>query len=259
MKEIDSSRMREIQIEMLKEIHAYCLTNGIRYSLYAGSLLGAVRHKGFIPWDDDIDICMPRSDYNQFVSNFRSRFCFVCSTGDKLYPYTFAKVIANGTHMIENTTYKFDKLGVFIDVFPLDTICNDRKIKYVRFLKKIHTAKTIPNSKNRSLCKCAIISILRILLSPIQIDKLALKIDRISENRSKCKNDKIAQLVWGFFEHVEINKDEFDDLITVSFESIQANAFKNFDYLLRGWYGDYMELPPVEKRINKHDFKAYIS
>ena len=137
MKEISStSEMREIQLKMMDCIHHFCIKNKIKYSLAFGSLLGAVRHKGFIPWDDDIDIMMLRSDYELFVNTFNcynSNYKVYDYRKDTQYYYAFAKVCDERTLRIESS--KVQGLGVFIDVFPIDYYADTEK-EAKRIIKK---------------------------------------------------------------------------------------------------------------------------
>ena len=117
--------IREIQNQILKKFDQYCTIKGYQYCLWAGTLLGAIRHKGHIPWDDDVDIAMPRSDYERLLSDFKNNpidgVRLVSFKSCKNYYYPFAKLSDNCSQMKEKNIKQQD-YGVFVDVFPLDTI-----------------------------------------------------------------------------------------------------------------------------------------
>lgn len=127
-KEITMEELRAIQLDILDKIHAFCTEHGIRYSLGGGTLLGAVRHKGYIPWDDDIDIMLPRPDYERFLKEFDGKYAELNLQhygNDNTCCIPFAKVYDNRTVLIE----KLQKSGIYIDVFPIDGLPEESKIK----------------------------------------------------------------------------------------------------------------------------------
>ena len=119
MKELSKNEIKTIQLDILQSIHQFCETNNIRYSLAYGTLLGAIRHKGYIPWDDDIDVMMPRPDYERFIQNYPN-FCdrniVQTYNNDNSYYLWCAKVYDNRTEQITFPT----RSGVCVDVFPID-------------------------------------------------------------------------------------------------------------------------------------------
>ena len=134
---------------ILDSVHSFCEAHGLRYFLSSGTLIGAVRHKGYIPWDDDIDIYMPRKDYEQFLRTFKDKTgnyrvlapSVSESTGSDAYYYTFAKVIDTRTLMVEKETKGFE-IGVFMDIFPVDYVTDnmqerERVFKQKKLLYKI--------------------------------------------------------------------------------------------------------------------------
>ena len=120
MKKVSDSELKTIELEILREVAAFCDMHDVRYYLVCGTALGAVRHDGFIPWDDDIDLGLPRPDYERFLSLFRSeKYTVLDSRFDDRYPYAFAKVSDNATCLVENIAQPFP-MGVYIDLFPID-------------------------------------------------------------------------------------------------------------------------------------------
>lgn len=124
MRKIDINELKRIEINILDYVADFCNKNGITYYLDGGTLLGAIRHKGFIPWDDDIDIAMPRKDYDRFVHMCLddSRYKILSYETDEKYIYSFAKVVDSYTKLKEWGTAEYEQLGVYIDVFPIDAL-----------------------------------------------------------------------------------------------------------------------------------------
>ena len=145
MKQItDIHELRSIQMGILDHVHEYCMEHGLRYFLSSGTLIGAVRHKGYIPWDDDIDIYMPRQDYEQFLHDFHDEtghFRLLApppvggGRGEAPYYYTFAKVVDTHTRMVETETKGFE-IGVYMDIFPVDYVTDDLKERQRVFSRK---------------------------------------------------------------------------------------------------------------------------
>ena len=123
----DIQELRGVQLGILDDIHAFCVDNGIRYFLACGTLIGAVRHKGYIPWDDDIDLYMPRDDYERFINEFKSVSgnCRVLDPKkEKHYYYTYAKVVDKRTLLVEPEADGY-RIGVYVDVFPVDYVTDN--------------------------------------------------------------------------------------------------------------------------------------
>jgi lipopolysaccharide cholinephosphotransferase len=265
MKKLELSDIKKIQIEILKEFSKYCDENGLVYFLGYGTLLGAVRHKGYIPWDDDIDIIMPRGDYDKFIYRF-------CSDNKKLelldisnepnYTFPFAKISDSSTILQEDYAINFNRLGVNVDIFPIDGAPKNkeeadeilRKVKFYRNMLKVKYAK-VSTRKNFLINLIAILG--KILLYFVDYRNLLRKIDTISRRFKFNQNNDAGCLVWNYGAKEIMSKDIFSKSIKIEFENEFYNAPEKYDEYLKNLYGDYMTLPSEDKRVTHHTFKAY--
>ena len=139
MREINLEELKKIELDILCRVHEICIREGFRYSLAGGTMIGAVRHKGFIPWDDDIDILMPRPDYKKFIEYCQkneTEFDLLCNETNSDYGYLFAKAMAKNTVIYEENGNRSNiKLGVYIDIFPVDGLGNTYREAFRNFVK----------------------------------------------------------------------------------------------------------------------------
>lgn len=266
MKEIQIDELKSIQLAILEYVHDFCIKNNIRYSLCGGTLIGAVRHKGYIPWDDDIDIIMPRDDYEKFCSLFcqdstNSAYKLITCFNDKQYFQPFAKVVDSRTRLIESYDRPVDSLGVYVDVFPSDFLPEDfakRNRFWRKILKKRNFATVIYQkiNKKEGLVKRICRIILYYLFRPFPANMFAKKINKFSAKESNLSS-YVACSVFGYGRREEMSRTVFDSFVDMSFEGRQFKVMQGYDIYLSSLYGDYMKLPPKEKQVPKHDFKAY--
>ncbi|MBQ9744179.1 MAG: LicD family protein [Clostridia bacterium] len=262
--------MNELQsklVEMLSWYHNFCVEHGLRYYAAGGTALGAVRHKGFIPWDDDIDVVMPRPDYEKFKelsasfdADFRYRAEFPNQNKDFVYQY--GKLYDTTTTLIESTRFK-TKRGIFIDIFPIDGAGNTREeaLEHLKdVFKKINllSAYNCAIRKGRKFYKNAAVVAMRcvprFILNPKKISEKAEDMCRsVSYDDSKF----VANLV-GLGTHKEIMEREWMGTPTIApFENVQIYCPEFCDKYLTQLFGDYMKLPPEEKRVSHHEFLSY--
>ena len=182
MRKITLDESKRIQLDILQSIHDFCIANNLKYSICGGTLIGAVRHKGFIPWDDDIDIFMLREDYNKFIHDYKDLsgiYILHSLENDESYSYPYAKVEDVRTYIEEDVTA--GNIGIAVDVFPVDNCMNDREesIAYINGAiryQKLYKAKLVrPTNNNSFLKKCGIIA-LKLLLIGQPLRKLAIKL-----------------------------------------------------------------------------------
>lgn len=259
MTEIDINDLKKIEINILKEIDGFCGKNNLRYFLCGGSLLGAVRHKGFIPWDDDIDILMPREDYERFIETFGDKTYSILSyKNNRDYYLPFAKVVDTRTCIRETLVKSVSGCGVYIDVFPLDGLSNNL-LTAEKILKKNNRKMRLNfaielNVFNKNIFKYCICKILRIFFNS---KKLCKSMEKTSM-RYKVEDSNYVGVSFGFYGKKEImDKEIFENSIQVEFEDGKYFAPSEYDKYLSHLYGNYMQLPPIEKQVTHHSFIAY--
>ena len=262
--------MNELQsklVEMLSWFHSFCVENHLRYYAAGGTALGAVRHKGFIPWDDDIDVIMPRPDYEKFKemsSKFDDDFHYRAEFPGKKkeFVYQYGKLYDTTTTLIENTRFK-TKRGIFIDIFPIDGAGNTveeaaTQIKDVFKKVSFLAAYNCSVRKGRGWFKNAAVLAMRcvpgFLLNNV---KITHSIHDMCRNKKFDECEFVANLV-GLGNNKEIMKREWIGTPTlIQFENIQIYGPEKIDLYLKQLYGDYMKLPPEEKRVSHHEFISY--
>ena len=268
-KKIGLDELKQIELNILIQVDKICREQGFRYSLLGGTLLGAVRHHGFIPWDDDIDIAMPRPDYEKFLTYCHDncpQFLTICNRYEPKYGYLFAKICDVNTVMIEQNSNKNDiSMGVYIDVFPLDGFGETEKeafkifnrSKFKRELLVAANWKRYFRSKTRQWYYDPIRFVFFLLSRLVNFKKQITTIEK-----EILKNDfdksKFCGALCGVYRKKEIMPYHiYADYIELQFEGHSFCAFENYDYYLKHIYGNYMQLPPEEKRLTHHTFSAY--
>ena len=275
MKEIDIEELKQLQCDILYKIHTFCNENNINYSLAYGTLLGAVRHKGYIPWDDDIDIMMLRSDYEKFIYNFQGAYpeLSICAPELNLDYYApYCNVWDNRTKLKENVTDNFEydnhrgfDIGVKIDVFPIDAVPSGPKNHLVirtKILNAFRWASARPYSfylkaKNNISYKIKF-CFLRFVSMFLGYKKIQRMIINLGHNcESKFKDSGRVDMVVFDYKIRDFSRKGFDCCIEIPFEKFIFKAISNYDEFLSSSYGDYMKLPPKEQQVAHHGFKAY--
>lgn len=267
---MDNKTLRKVQLkelEILKEIKRVCDKNNINYWLDSGTLLGAVRHKGFIPWDDDSDVGMKREDYNKFLSiaekELGDRFYLGTWHNSNHFGSPFAKVMLKGTKFIENN--KVDSLedsGIWVDIFPYDYIAYDDKgmnmVMKLEHLKRLIYMKTGRESWVRgngsSLREKLAYNVYLLISKVCSLQTLINKYEKIANTYNlNGKGNKIYQVCDEKFGRLVYPKDIFDELDTIQFEDDVFSSPKRYKEYLTITYGDYMQLPPKEEREKGHN------
>lgn len=266
MRELTLPEIHRVTLELMDEIHRICEENQIRYFIAYGTLIGAIRHNGFIPWDDDFDIQMTRPDYEKFYQIVRQRkhpyyqLCDRRSTPN--YYYGIPRFSDTRYQYISTRKYEegFDN-GIFIDIYPMDNFGNTyeeakRVKKKVDRLSVLYTWYT--NSRNE---KGGLMSLAQglghRLLRLVYGNKLSDRIDdwvmdTIRKNTSD-DDKQVGEVCWDYLV-TPYQREWFKERELHAFEDRQYWIPKEYDLLLRTEYGDYMQLPPEEKRHPHHDY-----
>ena len=263
MREItDLEEIKKLELGVLLEIHKFCEENHLQYFLACGTLIGAIRHNGFIPWDDDIDIIMKRDDYEYFVHHFgNDRYGVNSCTTNKNYFFSFAKAFDKSTLKIENKhSYKINQ-GVDVDIFILND-CYDVSyaLKKERKRRRIQILWTLSiwDWKKITSVKTLVANILSVFLKPFanhfakKMNKLTMKDKKES---GECKYYQVFSLV-GNRIHI-FDKEWFSKQVLHKFEGYEFYIPNGYDSLLREEFGDYMVLPPIEQQKTHHTNKVF--
>ena len=264
MREISTEELKAIQLSILDDVAHFCDAHGIRYSLAYGTLLGAVRHGGYIPWDDDIDLFMPRPDYDLFLSTYTSCDNEVIDLSKKEDCIEmFGKVCRKNTIM-EDTTNSRKLWGIYIDIFPVDGLPEGKAQSFY----DAATAKwnQIPRvcPFYRSMTKHRGIWFFKYVLKKVLFFKygnvLTIKSSlSIMLKSGDYYNSKLAGCYFGDAGRDEfMDKTIFEEYCMLPFEGKRFSAPAQYDKYLKNLFGDYMQLPPPEERVSHHLYHSYI-
>lgn len=255
----------DIKKEILKiytKIDEICEKLGLEHWVMYGTLIGAVRHHGFIPWDDDFDIAMKREDYDKFIE-----YCLENDIGPYYldnyeisdnYPYYISKICSSDVILkFNHTSYTS---GIFIDIYPLDGMGNDKEY-WKKNKKKIEKLNRRLSRYNIILAGNNVIANFyrKYIASIYQLKgrtRVLNKIDAISRKFSFEESRYVGVPAWVTIS-LAYEKEWFEEFIKVPFEGIEVSIPKQYDKILKIQYGNYMQLPPVEKQIGHHEYIAY--
>lgn len=246
----DIREVQAVMLDILSAIDEICRRHGFRYVLNSGTMLGAIRHQGFIPWDDDADILLPRDDYEEFIKvanrELDPKYRFECMENNKNYPYNFGKVFNVNTVYTEKASASLDIChGVYVDVFPMDYVDDKDYLKHTKKIGKYTQLRYYhlgfgKHPRYKSLAKC------------IPLKFINAGADRHMKYYG-TKGDRLCKMCHFGKNKPVIPKSVFTDVIEVPFEGRMFFVPREYDSFLRGRYGDYMQLPPVEKQRRVHN------
>ena len=264
MKLITADEIRPIQLQIMDELDAFCRAHEIPYTLLGGTLIGAIRHKGYIPWDDDIDICLFRPDYDRLLREFQSESGYVeLWTSDRTpnYLHPYCKAVDTRTVLIEAD--KKHAIGVNVDVFPLDDMPESIEecrahVKRIKRVQNLLVLKYLHLRKGRSPLKNAFVVLSRLPLMLVPNRPLLRMLTNLMTKYSPNPGSKyVANLCGAWGEREIFLRADFQNPVDGSFEGRLYRIPDRYDHVLRGVYGDYMQLPPESERVSHHAFVAY--
>lgn len=265
MKELSLDEIKKIELEALKEFHAFCVKNKIQYFISHGTLLGAIRYKGFIPWDDDLDVLVPRKDYEKLLMLYQDteRYCLLSYEKNKKYLFPFAKFCDMSTLKEEVNLNNGLTHGLAIDVFPLDhwddnleKAKQESKIQKRNMFRLGLTKLQKPDSINpvKRFIKGIAMAVFKLWGSAYYVEKIIRGANKPEQYGSRYVGGK----AWNVYGQRDILPAEvFAEAIELEFEGEKFFAPVGYDAFLTSLYGDYLPEPPVEKRKTHHSFKAY--
>lgn len=256
--------LNEIQEEsfvVLKKIKEICENYKIQYWLFAGTLLGAIRGGDFIPWDDDIDVCMPRKDYEKFIAICMNNPGFL--KGFKLCYYKSCPNYAYPITRLSRDGFYFDSyimeygLGVFVDIYPLDGFKEDSNLLESLSKKKRTIGRMIAKKQppKFSKIKFIILSFLQIFYRIIPLKKRLEDLDLSAQKYDFESNILCGNIIWE--PYAILKRRWFDGTLMWSFHGEQFPIPKHYNELLHEMYGNYLELPPIDQQVPNHDYKMY--
>lgn len=273
MNDTDIKKYKRLLIETLNAFDSFCETHNIKYFACGGTAIGTIRHKGFIPWDDDIDVCMLREDYEKFLSlkpmlangNFR-----ILNFEDEGYYLPFTKFINTNATVWELKEFPYI-IGPYIDIFPLNSIDNDIKRnkqtreycnklfkRYQKGIRKYYFSEFINLIKGFHL-----LTLKEWIFGKFYyrlVRKQSYDLFREMENSFIHKTGEYVMnyYTWYSVEKETLKKDWFKTVIRMPFEDTEINMPNGYDQYLKQLFGDYMKLPPIDKR-NSHHVHFYIN
>lgn len=260
------SDVQSVSLDIMKDVHSFCVAHNIKYSLQGGTLLGAIRHNGFIPWDDDIDIIMPRPDYDKFCRIYESPNGYKLISRERNTCYiAFARVCEMDKTLVNSSLCPWtdEEAGVWIDIFPADGMEDDmeKAKKRISKIERIH-AKSL--QIRRSHASLSAMTGSADVIKQI-VRKLIYSWQDVSEEYEKfCREipygtthhyANIAYAGYGIHEYHSTSV--FENCILHTFADTQFYIMQGYEEALAEKYGNYMQLPPKDKQVARHDWLGF--
>lgn len=261
---LSTSDIQEVSLQIMKKLHLFLCDHNLRYSLYGGTLIGAIRSEGFIPWDDDLDIAMPQPDYERFLTEWEDtdELClFAPEKGNSNLLY--ARICdRNKTQSFERIPWRKGESGVWIDIFPVNAVPTsiEKHRKHIKRMQKLGTKAYLMryNDVRPSMFSSYRDKILAVykmfafrMINCEKIKRIAHKyaFDTYDWEQSEYVG-VVTFLDYPDCEHLP--KECWEHFELSKFEDTHFYVVSAYDYVLKNYYGDYMELPPEEERVPMH-------
>jgi lipopolysaccharide cholinephosphotransferase len=247
-------RVQLIEFEILRELARRCEEESLRWFVIGGTLLGAARHQGFIPWDDDIDVAMPRADYERFETLCRrssdARFAWQSSSTDAAYPFVYGKLLRADTHVVESAVAHLPiRHAIYIDVFPLDGAPGSRIARRAHGIAYKAAATTLGARIRRTGVRRYVAYLFRVIPRSWATGLIDLLARRFAFDASPYAVN--AGGAWGHARECQ-PRDRFEPSAVLDFEGMPVPVPGQWRQYLTQLYGAYMELPPPEQRRPRH-------
>ena len=246
---ISQEEMKELELQLLKHFKDTCDKLGLRYSLCGGTLLGAVRHKGYIPWDDDIDVLMPVPDYMKLLEQFEEDDCYKLLSLDNCQTsYMFTRMIDKRT-VLEEVHYPLQsKTAINIDIFPISGFPSGEEHEVVAFTEEVLSLRNAWDDYWFSY---------GMKDNEEEYERLKCKVKDVMTRYDFDNSQVVGYIVTGKLTRELLSRDNFNEYIQMEFEGEQYKVFKGYSVYLSNMYGDYMKMPPKEQQESHHDFNAW--
>ena len=250
-------------LDMLSWFHNYCAENNLRYYLVEGTMLGAARHQGYIPWDDDIDVGMPRPDYEKLKQKLAGvvqggKYLLETEDSEKAdYFYPYSKLYDVRTTQIEDRKTKVVR-GVGIDVFPIDGIGSTieeakHNYKKIGFLSDLLTSRVVVVRRGRKWYKNLAVKVFQSLPGALVNEKKIMKkISELCKQRSFDDCEYVGSLVTAYRSREIMPREYYGEPLLYKFEDIEVYGVRDYEHYLTKLYGDWRKLPPEDKRQTSH-------
>jgi lipopolysaccharide cholinephosphotransferase len=263
--------MQQVYLELLEEFDALCSAHGLRYDLAGGSALGAVRHGGFIPWDDDIDVCMPRPDYERLLTlKAQGRLRLpqkrdVISNRDQTLARHFGRYIRQDVGRMSDMAEEKDCPYIGMDIFPVDGLpSGDLAFRWqcfeIRQLRRfLLTSVEKKGTSRRGALAARIKDLYRPILKLIGPYRIAARLDRVCSRVPYEKAEYVGAVTGMYGSRERWKKEELLPQVRLPFAHLQASCYQNYHIYLSNLFGDYMRLPPLEQQVPHCDSGYKIS
>lgn len=268
MKRLSNHEVKNKIVEIMVHFNDFCQKNNLQFYLCAGTLLGAVRHKGFIPWDDDVDLCMSRPQYDRLIDLIKKNDLFddhyrIITFENNTSHYPYVKVLDVNTVTDQKYTNEKGENSLWIDVFPFDGVSEDLAERKQLFAESERARKTIllaiakPFAANGGIIKHIVKPFAVLGAKIIGIARANKKIIQISKSINYHDANLVGDPTWGEYDKEIMSKREFEVSVPISFEGRKFCTMSCWRQYLSSTYGsDFMKLPPKEKRVS-HDVIAW--